>query len=103
MPRMRILVLGLACSLVLFVTDAKPSTSDDSAKLVDSDVLPNTNSPLQFELTRLSNGTWLPSLASINTYGRESAFEDVKFDFRYEWRDFKLFTTSVDKVEIKPE
>jgi hypothetical protein len=63
---------------------------------------PNANAPVAFEWIRLSNGTWLPSLNSINTYGREDVFENIRFDFSYRLSNFRLFNITIERVEINP-
>ena len=88
-----------AVDKVLMRLEAVPMTElkDDTSAALS----PNAQAPVQFELTRLPNGTWVPSLGSLNTYGRQIAFEDVSFDFSYRCDNFRLFSTSVDKVDIK--
>ncbi len=63
---------------------------------------PNANAPVLFEWVRLPNGTWMPSLNLINSYGREAVFDEIKFDFSYRLSNFIRFSTDVERVNIKP-
>jgi hypothetical protein len=65
-------------------------------------VAPDVNAPLLFEWVRLPNGTWMPSLNLINSYGREAVFEDIKFDFSYRLSNFIRFSADIERVDIKP-
>ena len=69
---------------------------------VSSATAPDTNAPVVFEWTRLPNGTWMPSLNLINTYGREAVFDDIKFEFSYRLSDFRLFSTEIERAVINP-
>ena len=54
---------------------------------------PRPDAPVVFEQVRLPDGIWVPSLAHINTFGREKTFEGIKADVTISFSDFKLFNS----------
>jgi hypothetical protein len=86
---------------VLVRLEALPVTELTDVE-VSTALAPDANAPVLFEWARLPNGTWMPSLNLINSYGREAVFEDIKFDFFYRLSNFILFSTDIERVEIKP-
>lgn len=60
----------------------------------------STNAPLGFELTRLPDGTWVPSLSWYNSYGRENIFWKTAINRTRKYSDFKIFKTSVEAEKL---
>ncbi|HEX7330398.1 MAG TPA: hypothetical protein VF290_02800 [Pyrinomonadaceae bacterium] len=72
-----------------------------SRELNESSTTPDDNAALLFELTRLPNGTWAPSVSSYNSYGREDVFWKTSLSRSRKYSDYKIFKTTVDVGKIE--
>jgi len=90
-----------ALDKVIARLEAKPSR-----ELSDSpDTNPDASAPVWFELTRLPNGTWAPSVSSYNSYGREDVFWKTPISRSLKYSDYKVFKTTaeVEKIQAEPK
>ena len=93
-----------ALDKVIARLEAKPSRElNDSSNA--SDTNPDANAPVWFELTRLPNGTWAPSVSSYNSYGREDVFWKTPISRSLKYSDYKVFKTTaeVEKIQAEPK
>jgi hypothetical protein len=88
---------------VIVRLEAKPSRELSDAG--SSNTTPDANAAIWFELTRLPNGTWAPSVYRYSSYGREDVFWKTPMSRLRRYSDFKFFKTTVDveKIEVPPE
>lgn len=89
---------------VLVRLEAKPSR--ELSELSDTlNANPDQSAAVWFELTRLPNGTWAPSVSRYNSYGREAVFWKTSISRSRTYSDYKLFKTTaeVDKIEAVPK
>jgi hypothetical protein len=80
-----------AADKVIARLEAAPMQELNQAAASD---VPNADMPLEFELTRLATGMWVPTRSRYNSYGRESVFWKTGMGLTSEYSDFKLFSTS---------
>lgn len=92
-----------ASDKVIVRLEAKPAREFSDARAT-SVAAPDPNAPVWFELTRLPNGTWTPSMSRYNSYGREDVFWKTPISRSRSYSDFKIFKTSaeVEKIEAPP-
>jgi hypothetical protein len=90
-----------ALDRVLVRLEAKPSRelSEPSAT---PNAAPDANAAVWFELTRLPNGIWVPSVSRYNSYGREDVFWKTPISRSRKYSAFKLFKTTADVEKIEP-
>jgi len=67
-----------------------------------SDITPDQNTPVWFELTRLPNGTWAPRASRYNSYGREDVFWKTSLSRSLDYSDYKVFKTTVEVEKVQP-
>jgi hypothetical protein len=67
------------------------------------DTSPDNNAAVWFELTRLPNGTWAPSMSRYNSYGREDVFWKTSLSRSRKYSDYRVFKTTaeVEKIEAQ--
>lgn len=89
-----------ALDKVIVRLEAKPSRelSDPGAT---PNAAPDANAAVWFELTRLPNGTWAPSVSRYNSYGREDVFWKTPISRSRQYSDFKVFRTTADVEKIE--
>jgi hypothetical protein len=90
-----------ALDKVIVRLEAKPSR-EMSEPGATPNATPDANAAVWFELTRLPNGTWVPSVSSYNSYGREDVFWKTPISRSRKYSDFKLFKTTADVEKIEP-
>jgi len=93
-----------ALDKVIARLEAKPARElNDSSDKPDTN--PDDNAPVRFELTRLPNGTWAPSVSSYNSYGREDVFWKTRISRSLKYSDYKVFKTTaeVEKIQAEPK
>lgn len=93
-----------ALDKVIVGLEAKPSR-ELSEPGATPNAAPDANAAVWFELTRLPNGTWAPSVSRYDSYGREDVFWKTPISRSRKYSDFKLFKTTADveKIEAAPE
>ena len=93
-----------ALDRVIARLEAKPSRELNNSSNA-SDTNPDANAPVWFELTRLPNGAWAPSVSSYNSYGREDVFWKTPISRSLKYSDYKEFKTSaeVEKIQAEPK
>ena len=93
-----------AADKVIVRLEAKPwrelSESNDASNLTADE-----NAAVWFELTRLPNGTWAPSISRYNSYGREDVFWNTPISRSRKYSDYKIFKTTaeVEKIGTAPK
>lgn len=88
-----------ASDKVILRLEAIPAQELSSLNALPKDS-PNMNAPIGFELMRLPDGTWVPSLSWYNSYGRENIFWKTAISRTRKYSDFKLFKTSVEAEKL---
>lgn len=75
--------------------------ANPSRDLDESSTTPDDNAALLFELTRLPNGTWAPSVSRYNSYGREDVFWKTSLSRSRKYSDYRVFKTTADVRKIE--
>ena len=90
-----------ALDKVIVRLEAKPSR-ELSEPGATPNAGPDANAAVWFELIRLPNGTWVPSVSRYNSYGREDVFWKTPISRSRKYSAFKLFKTTADVEKIEP-
>lgn len=92
-----------AVDKVIVRLEANP-LRDVSEPGATANTVPDANAAVWFELTRLPNGTWAPSVSRYNSHGREDVFWKTPISRSRKYSDYKLYKTTaeVEKIEVPP-
>lgn len=89
-----------AADRVIARLEAVPMREVGGAGVASTDA-PDASAPLGFELTRLPDGVWVPSLSWYDSYGREDFFWETSTSRAYRYSNFKRFDASVEGVKLE--
>jgi hypothetical protein len=73
----------------------------DPAKQTDAQALSSPEPRLIYQQVRLPDGLWFPNLIRVNSAGDVLLFNGLNWDVKFEFSDYKRFSTTIEDVKIK--